>query len=213
MKKMISMIAVLSCIMISTSFFVASASNTAEESEVPKLSEQIDLPIQFVDQNGNPVLGLTVSEPSEPIYSSVDGRLKMKADPSKLTVFSVCNPISEEDEVYQTSLSSKEKQLVWEKQTPSQSVEQIKEKIKLCVVDQNEVPVPDAVLSFHNQCTVLPTNKQGETYYFHQPLTKERLFVNYIDNNGYQREKSFYFTVTEEQLTKGNFRFIFRVKM
>ena len=183
--------------------------------------------LRFVDKAGKPVQGLSVDYSLTNIFtnskgiSDIDlasatgfaGFLKdIKIDWSKPVEFSVTNPVNGEAKKYNVRLSKdKTTELVWDQETPAQSIAQKKEKVYFRVVDQNGKAVPDAQFILPPQDFLVPTNTSGKTWYYGEPLTKVTVGVTYKDSKGNDQYVTKRVTVREKHLKKGTVGIKFKV--
>ena len=140
-------------------------------------------PLRIVDEEGNPVLGLSVEGAYTYLYSNADGLTDIDiavatdsdtVDFSKPISVTVTNPISKEKETYKCRLHSNyETRLVWTKETPEESVTKKQEKVEFRVIDQNGDPVKNVRFVLPPQQMLLPTNQDGKTWYFGEPFEKQ----------------------------------------
>ena len=230
MKKQL-LCAALCATMVLASSLPAFAAKTLEEPSKESSSDtnsfQIPLaPLRFVDKEGNPVLGLGVSSPFSYIFSDTDGLQDLelanatgftiyqgeKIDLSKPIAFSAYNPITGEEIKYNAVLHDKyETRLVWDKETPTQSIAKKKEKVEFRVVDQNGKPVKNAQFVLPSQQFLIPTNEDGKTWYYGEPFKMYRVELHYQNSKG--EDQAIFRTVTIEKhhLEHGKMHITFKV--
>ena len=64
---------------------------------------------------------------------------------------------------------------------------------------------------FHDQRFIYPTNADGETWYWQDPVKYNYVDVQFKDEKGNDKDKRFWCTITEQQLEDANTTFIFKV--
>lgn len=186
--------------------------------------------LQFVDKEGNPVQGLSVSDSNHYIFTDHDGLSDIdvdvatgaaeegvfagenKVDFSKTIAFSATNPVTGETKKYNVLLSeTKITQLLWDRETPAQSLEKKKEKVFFRVIDQNGKPLTDVRIVLPLQQILLPTNTDGKTYYYGEPFEKYSINLFYKDAKGNDQYTSKLVTVREKHLKNGKMGITFKV--
>ena len=85
------------------------------------------------------------------------------------------------------------------------------EKVKFRAVDQNGEPLAGVRFVFHDQRFIYPTNADGETWYWQDPVKYNYVDVQFKDEKGNDKDKRFWCTITEQQLEDANTTFIFKV--
>ena len=228
MKKQL-LCAVLCATMVLASSLPAFAAKTLEEpvgtpSKSTESTESYEIPfttLRFVDKKGNPVSGLTTSEISLSHSTNADGLIEMsaaiasgkqKVDFSKPIAFSAYNPITGEEIKYNAVLHDKyETRLVWDKETPAQSIAKKKEKVEFRVVDQNGKPVKNAQFVLPSQQFSIPTNEDGKTWCYGEPFKMYRVELHYQNSKG--EDQAIFRTVTIEKhhLEHGKMHITFKV--
>lgn len=231
MKKQL-LCAALCATMVLASSLPAFAAKTLEEpagtpsksTESTESTESYEIPfttLRFVDKKGNPVSGLTTSEASLSHSTNADGLIEMsvsvasgkqKVDFSKPISFSAYNPVTGEEIKYNTVLHDKyETRLVWDKETPAQSIAKKKEKVEFRVVDQNGKPIKNAQFVLPSQQFLIPTNEDGKTWYYGEPFKMYRVELHYRDSKS--EDQSIFRTVTikEHHLEHGKMHITFKV--
>ena len=101
--------------------------------------------------------------------------------------------------------------LLWNKELPEDSVKKVKEKVKFRAVDLNGEPLEGVRFVFHDQRFIYPTNADGETWYWQDPVEYNYVDVQFKDEKGNDKDKRFWCTITEQQLEDANTTFIFKV--
>lgn len=180
-------------------------------------------PLSFVDKKGNPVQGLVFSEPMLTHFTDVNGLNEIdvgaatqsqNVDFSKPVTFSAINQVNGESQKYNVLLDdNKTTKLVWDKETPEQSMAKKKEKVLFRVVDQNNKPVTDARFVLPVQQFLQPTNTSGKTYYYGEPFEKYNVELHYTDSKGNDQYLSKIVTIRESHLKNGKMGITFKVKI
>ena len=137
---------------------------------------------------------------------------KQKVDFSKPIAFSAYNPITGEEIKYNAVLHDKyETRLVWDKETPTQSIAKKKEKVEFRVVNQNGKPVKNAQFVLPSQQFLIPTNEDGKTWYYGEPFKMYRVELHYQNSKG--EDQAIFRTVTIEKhhLEHGKMHITFKV--
>lgn len=180
-------------------------------------------PLRIVDEEGNPVLGLSVEGAYTYLYSNADGLTDIDiavatdsdtVDFSKPISVTVTNPISKEKETYKCRLHSNyETRLVWTKETPEESVTKKQEKVEFRVVDQNGDPVKNVRFVLPPQQMLLPTNQDGKTWYFGEPFEKQWVTYYWQDSQKQEQYNKTLVTIRDVHLENGKMHITFRVEI
>lgn len=214
----------LACLMFGSSMSVAAASTKTTLEEAPSSKPQAQMrqfsnvPLYIYDTKGNPVFGISLDHVSDIPCSNDDGRITMTfADLSEPFVLGLINPVNGEQMNYKLFFQvepGKDTQLCklpWNKELPEDSVKKVKEKVKFRAVDQNGEPLAGVRFVFHDQRFIYPTNADGETWYWQDPVKYNYVDVQFKDEKGNDKDKRFWCTITEQQLEDANTTFIFKV--
>lgn len=183
--------------------------------------EVIMIPIiklRIVDPTGQPVAGLAVTNPpcnNWLTYSS--GEISVIGDDSSEQQISVYNPVTDKKVSYIVETENQDTiELVWNEEIPSDSISHIEHKAALCVMDQNQNPVKDALFyedalsdkdaSFYGEarCIILPTDENGITYYYGQAQDDICTDILYVDSQGNGRNEIVFFSISQEQLIQND---------
>ena len=180
-------------------------------------------PLRIVDEEGNPVLGLSVEGAYTYLYSNADGLTDIDiavatdsdtVDFSKPVPVTVTNPISKEKATYKCRLHSNyETRLVWTKETPEESVTKKQEKVEFRVIDQNGDPVKNVRFVLPQQQMLLPTNQDGKTWYFGEPFEKQWVTYYWQDSQKQERYDKAFVTIRDVHLENGKMHITFRVEI
>ncbi len=180
-------------------------------------------PLRIVDEEGNPVLGLSVEGAYTYLYSNADGLTDIDiavatdsdtVDFSKPVPVTVTNPISKEKATYKCRLHSNyETRLVWTKETPEESVTKKQEKVEFRVIDQNGDPVKNVRFVLPQQQMLLPTNQDGKTWYFGEPFEKQWVTYYWQDSQKQERYDKALVTIRDVHLENGKMHITFRVEI
>lgn len=180
-------------------------------------------PLRIVDEEGNPVLGLSVEGAYTYLYSNADGLTDIDiavatdsdtVDFSKPVPVTVTNPISKEKATYKCRLHSNyETRLVWTKETPEESVTKKQEKVEFRVIDQNGDPVKNVRFVLPQQQMLLPTNQDGKTWYFGEPFEKQWVTYYWQDSQKQERYDKALVTIRDWHLENGKMHITFRVEI
>ena len=180
-------------------------------------------PLRIVDEEGNPVLGLSVEGAYTYLYSNADGLTDIDiavatdsdtVDFSKPVPVTVTNPISKEKATYKCRLHSNyETRLVWTKETPEESVTKKQEKVEFRVIDQNGDPVKNVRFVLPPQQMLLPTNQDGKTWYFGEPFEKQWVTYYWQDSQKQERYDKALVTIRDVHLENGKMHITFRVEI
>lgn len=205
-----------------------------EEAPVEPSDDLVAAPIpfatlRFVDKNGKPVQGLSVSHPLTYIFTdnkgigdldlaaatNFAGFLKdIKIDWSKPVAFSATNTVNNETKKYNVRLSKDNvNELVWDKETPAQSVAKKKEKVQFRVIDQNGKAVPNAQFVLPPQDFLLPTNTSGKTWYYGKAFEKYNVGLSYTDSKGNDQYVTKVVTIRDKHLKNGKMSITFQVNV
>ena len=176
----------LACLMLGSSMSVGAAKQEQEQEllEEPAvtmpqapLQHYPSVPLFIHDVKGNPVSCSTLDPVSDIPCSNDDGRITMTfADLSEPFVLGLINPVNGEQMNYKLFFQvepGKDTQLcklLWNKELPEDSVKKVKEKVKFRAVDQNGEPLEGVRFVFHDQRFIYPTNADGETWYWQDPV-------------------------------------------
>mgnify|MGYP000009466302 FL=1 len=234
MKKQKLCVLLCAAMMLVSSLPAFAANPVLEESPVEPMgpAETFEIPyapLHFVDKEGNPVQGLVFSELTLNHFTDANGLNEIdvgaatdlydggysgeqKVDFSNPVVFSVTNPVNGEMKKYNVLLDDdKTTKLVWDKETPTQSLEKKKEKVFFRVIDQNGKPVTDAQFVLPLQQSLQPTDTNGKTYYYGEPFEKYSVNLFYKDAKGNDQYISKLVTVREKHLKNGKMGITFKV--
>lgn len=180
-------------------------------------------PLRIVDEEGNPVLGLSVEGAYTYLYSNADGLTDIDiavatdsdtVDFSKPVPVTVTNPISKEKATYKCRLHSNyETRLVWTKETPEESVTKKQEKVEFRVIDQNGDPVKNVRFVLPQQQMLLPTNQDGKTWDFGEPFEKQWVTYYWQDSQKQERYDKALVTIRDVHLENGKMHITFRVEI
>ena len=180
-------------------------------------------PLRIVDEEGNPVLGLSVEGAYTYLYSNADGLTDIDiavatdsdtVDFSKPISVTVTNPISKEKETYKCRLHSNyETRLVWTKETPEESVTKKQEKVEFRVIDQNGDPVKNVRFVLPPQQMLLPTNQDGKTWYFGKKKKKQWVTYYWQDSQKQEQYDKTLVTIRDWHLENGKMHITFRVEI
>ena len=180
-------------------------------------------PLRIVDEEGNPVLGLSVEGAYTYLYSNADGLTDIDiavatdsdtVDFSKPISVTLTNPISKEKETYKCRLHSNyETRLVWTKETPEESVTKKQEKVEFRVVDQNGDPVKNVRFVLPPQQMLLPTNQDGKTWYFGEPFEKQWVTYYWQDSQKQERYDKALVTIRDWHLENGKMHINYQVNV
>lgn len=180
-------------------------------------------PLRIMDEEGNPVLGLSVEGAYTYLYSNADGLTDIDiavatdsdtVDFSKPVPVTVTNPISKEKATYKCRLHSNyETRLVWTKETPEESVTKKQEKVEFRVIDQNGDPVKNVRFVLPQQQMLLPTNQDGKTWYFGEPFEKQWVTYYWQDSQKQERYDKALVTIRDVHLENGKMHITFRVEI
>ena len=180
-------------------------------------------PLRIVDEEGNPVLGLSVEGAYTYLYSNADGLTDIDiavatdsdtVDFSKPISVTVTNPISKEKETYKCRLHSNyETRLVWTKETPEESVTKKQEKVEFRVIDQNGDPVKNVRFVLPQQQMLLPTNQDGKTWYFGEPFEKQWVTYYWQDSQKQERYDKALVTIRDWHLENGKMHITYQVNV
>lgn len=180
-------------------------------------------PLRIVDEEGNPVLGLSVEGAYTYLYSNADGLTDIDiavatdsdtVDFSKPVPVTVTNPISKEKATYKCRLHSNyETRLVWTKETPEESVTKKQEKVEFRVIDQNGDPVKNVRFVLPPQQMLLPTNQDGKTWYFGEPFEKQWVTYYWQDSQKQEQYNKTLVTIRDVHLENGKMHITFRVEI
>lgn len=183
-------------------------------------------PLRIVDEEGNPVLGLSVENAYTYVYSDADGLTDLdvgvvqgkqgteQADFSKQISFTVTNPISGEKQNYNCLLHNDyETRIVWDKETPEESAAGLREKVEFRVIDQNGDPVKNVRFVLPPQQMLLPTNQDGKTWYFGEPFEKQWVTYYWQDSQKQERYDKALVTIRDWHLENGKMHITFRVEI
>lgn len=226
MKKQL-LCAFLCASMLLTSSITALAAKTEEP------TAQIDgfAMVKVVDKKGKPVQGLSVSDSFEYIFTDRNGLSdidvgaatglydggysgEVKVDSSEPVSFAVTNTVNGDTKKYNVCLDDlKTTKIVWNKETPAQTIAKKKKKIYFRVVDQNGKAVPDAKIVLPSQQILLPTNTSGKTYYYGEPFEKYSVELHYKDAKGNNQYVTKIVTVRDKHLKHGKMGITFKVKI
>lgn len=135
----------------------------------------------------------------------------MIGDDSSEQQISVYNPVTDKKVSYIVETENRDTiELVWNEEIPSDSISHIEHKVALCVMDQNQNPVKDALsdkdASFYGEarCIILPTDENGITYYYGQAQDDICTDILYVDPQGNDRNEIVFFSISQEQLIQND---------
>lgn len=237
MKKQLICTLLCMSMLLASSLPAFAAKTTTEPLEEPEVKPLVQAetfeipyaPLCFVDKKGNSVQGLVFSEPTLTRFTDINGLNeidaaaatglydggytgKEKVDFSKPIAFSVTNSVNDETKKYNVRLDDdKTTKLVWDKETPAQSIAKKKEKVSFRVVDQNGKPVSDAQFVLPSQQFLLPTDVNGRTYYYGEPFEMYNVELHYTDSKGNDQYLTKLVTVRDSHLKNGKLSITFKV--
>ena len=213
----------LACLMLGSSMSVGAAKQELLEEPavtMPQapLQHYPSVPLFIHDVKGNPVSGIVVDHLSNIPCTNEKGQITLDfVDPSAPFILRLSNPANGEYINYKVWYAVEEGQtaqtstLLWNKELPEDSVKKVKEKVKFRAVDQNGEPLAGVRFVFHDQRFIYPTNADGETWYWQDPVKYNYVDVQFKDEKGNDKDKRFWCTITEQQLKGANTTFIFKV--
>ena len=215
----------LACLMLGSSMSVGAAKQEQELLEEPAvtmpqapLKHYPSVPLFIHDVKGNPVSGIVVDHLSNIPCTNEKGQITLDfVDPSAPFILRLSNPANGEYINYKVWYAVEEGQtaqtstLLWNKELPEDSVKKVKEKVKFRAVDQNGEPLAGVRFVFHDQRFIYPTNADGETWYWQDPVEYNYVDVQFKDEKGNDKDKRFWCTITEQQLERANTTFTFKV--
>lgn len=217
----------LACLMLGSSMSVGAAKQEQEQEllEEPAvtmpqapLQHYPSVPLFIHDVKGNPISGIVVDHLSNIPCTNEKGQITLDfVDPSAPFILRLSNPANGEYIDYKVWYAVEEGQtaqtstLLWNKERPEDSVKKVKEKVKFRAVDQNGEPLEGVRFVFHDQRFIYPTNADGETWYWQDPVKYNYVDVQFKDEKGNDKDKRFWCTITEQQLEDANTTFIFKV--
>lgn len=159
----------------------------------------------IVDLNGKALSGFTVTGAIEPLYTLNNGKITMDLDQVVGNHVVIMNAVSGETMTYSGSLKAGSTvEFVWTKETPAQSAAGATKKVKFCVMDQDSDPVQGARFSFSDQRLVLPTDSNGESWYFGKAFSDNTYIDVTYTEKGEEKTDRFFVEVSNSDLINNN---------
>lgn len=144
--------------------------------EVPPVKDIGKSYLKFVDKNGNPVGHLIADYIN---FTDEEGKMVLSSwwinqnydenNPNEPFDLKVDNDISGESDTFKVWINNTPEapiELVWEKDSPIETVEKMERKVQFRFVDKNGKPIEGLYCSIEATHTRFPTDKEGKMWYF-----------------------------------------------